>query len=159
MNDFSAISVQRKIMTLFTAKSKGFMTGEAMAHQTMRVEFSMDHLTDKMLIHLRAQVLQDPDEYEQRVLRFEEYPRYETWRAHLVDGLPTGSFRRRFLSRLWGFGDTETLRKRIIHEVVAERRLLFPNADVAKYYPSDMGQAGYVYQVGHNQYDEGEEYR
>lgn len=152
---------QQKVLTMFQFKSRGFLSMEAMLRRTMRINFDYDYLTDRMLITLRAQVLEDPDRRQREMVRFEEYPRYETWRAHLVDSLPRDSFRRRFLSRLWDFGDTEVLGKRIIHEVTFERRLLFPDSSVpTDHYPPELGQAGWIYQVRHTVHDPySEDYR
>jgi hypothetical protein len=145
---------QSKVLKLIKFKSKAFLSKETMLRQTLRVDFILDDLTDKMLIHLKAQAVHDPDRYEKKVLRYEEYPRYETWQAHLVDSLPTGSIRRRVVSRFFGFGDTEVLGKRIIHEVIMERRLVFPDNSVPlDEYPPELGEPGWIVGYRHNQYD------
>jgi hypothetical protein len=148
-------STQQKILTFWQLKFNSFLTEETMRMKS-RLDFTLNRMMNTMIIQLRAKVLQDPDAHQKVVLRFEEYPRYETWRAHLVDSLPTGSFRRRFLSRLWGFADDEVLGKKVIHEVVAERRLIFPHATIDVDYPEELGPPAYIYGVRHR-YPEEEE--
>lgn len=159
--DFPIIRVeQQKVLTMFKIAFRTQLTKQAMLQQNAHVEAQYNHMVERSVFKLKSYVLQDPEQYAKVVFRFEEYPRYETWREHLVDSLPKGSIRRRVLGRFFGFADTEVLGKRINHEVIAERRLLFPDASIPEWYPPELGQAGWIYGVKHNIDDiYGEDYR
>lgn len=104
------------------------------------VDFHIDHMTQRLLVQLRASVLEDRTYHDEKVLRFTEQPVYRTWRQHLVASLPVGSFRRRFLERFWEIDEPNGTR--IVHEVTLIKRALFPGDTMQ--YPDHLGQVQYV---------------
>lgn len=108
-------------------------------------EVYLDHMARQLLVNLRASVLEDQSHHDEETFRFAEQPVYRTWKQHLVASLPVDSFRRRFLERWWDIDEPNGTR--IVHEVTAVRRALFPGNRMA--YPEHLGPVQYVVSNSH----------
>jgi hypothetical protein len=124
-------------------KAQAMMTEECALRPD--VKFHLDRMTQRMLITMQAQVLEDRRHHVEGTMRFVEQPVYRTWRQHLVASLPEGSFRRRFLERLWEIDEPNGTR--IVHEVTHVRRALFPGNRME--YPPELGPVQYVVDTHH----------
>jgi hypothetical protein len=108
-----------------------------------RARAYMDHEMQRLVVELRARIYEDPSQLRRETLRFVEQPVYRNWRQHLVASLPVDSFRRRFLERFWEIESPNGTR--ITHEVIVERRALFP--EMREVYPEHFGPVQYVIQT------------
>lgn len=104
------------------------------------VRVHLDHMTQRLMLQLRAEVLEDPRHRDVKTLRFTEQPVYRNWKQHLVASLPVDSFRRRFLERFWEIDEPNGTR--IVHEVTVDKRAVFPGNRME--YPKDLGPVQYV---------------
>jgi hypothetical protein len=112
--------------------------------------FDIDQMADRLLLQLRAEVLEDRRHHVEGTMRFVEQPVYRTWKQHLVASLPRDSFRRRFLERLWEIDEPDGTQ--IVHEVTHVRRAIFPGNRME--YPDHLGPVQYVVQTSHNYWTE-----
>src|SRR5262249_45764053 len=112
--------------------------------------FHVEEMTNRLLVQLRAEVLEDRRHRHTETLRFTEQPVYRSWKQHLVASLPRDSFRRRFLERFWEIDEPNGTR--IVHEVTHVRRALFPGNRAE--YPEHLGTVQFVVQTDHTSWRE-----
>lgn len=92
----------------------------------------LDHMIGGMVVELEAHVLGRERGAEQ--WEIVEAPAYASWRDHLIDSLPAGSIRRRWLVAFAGHDARVT---RVRHLVTARAFDAFP--DCAAEYPPPLG--------------------
>lgn len=102
--------------------------------------FMVDDMTNRLLVQLQAEVLEDRRYHDEETLRFVEQPVYRSWKQHLVASLPPDSIRRRILERFWEIDEPNGTR--ITHEVTLVKRAVFPGNRTQ--YPPDLGPVQYV---------------
>lgn len=111
--------------------------------------FHVDHMGNRLIVELRASVLEDRRYHHEETVRFEEQPVYRSWKQHLVASLPDG-FRRRFLMTWWNIDEPDGTK--IVHEITQTRRALFPGNRME--YPEHLGSVQYVVSNDHRYWTE-----
>lgn len=116
-------------------KASSMVTRQLLANADVRQ--MVDMMSDRLLVHLEAEVLEDRNLRRSIDYQVTEDPVYDSWRHWLVASLPVNSFRRRFLAYLWEIDPLYKGRRRI-HELHIQRRGLFPENTMR--YPDSLGR-------------------
>lgn len=99
----------------------GRISREVLHHA--KVNVVAEHMADAITVRIEAEVL--GEQIAEDITLVDESP--ADWHSHLILSLPERSWRRDFLTYLWG--PPKLTRK--THTVTAAQRMLLPHADVA----------------------------
>lgn len=125
--EFRTIELQK-----IKVASRMRVSSYVLANQGWRVMFEDMH--DRMVIELSSHVL---GQQQTETVTIEGPVVYPTWKHHLIASLRPGIWSV-FLESLFGFTDADKMCSQTTHEITADARVVFPDAEIVV--PKELGQ-------------------